>query len=265
MVESIYLRENGGWTFFQGEAVPAALAKRGIVISPTAKVGIGAHMGSRACMGEVSYLDAGSYLGSRACMGEGAYAGAGSYLGEGSYLGTVSRIGAGSRMGAWASIGTGAYLGARAYLGEGAHAGDGAYMGDGARVRTTADCIVIGPLGSRNAMLTGYRGNDGSLRLATGCFLGTPEEFEAAVAKTHGDTEHGRRYRDALAYIRMAIPPFDAEQRERFDAWVASFEERETSATPEAQARHPRSAGRGGAAVSAGDTKSGTRPMGADE
>jgi len=166
-------------------------------------------------------------------------------------------------MGEGARMGSLAYMGEGAYLGEGAYAGDGAHMGDGARIRKTADCIVIGPLGSRNAMLTGYRGNDGSLRISTGCFLGTPEEFEAAVAKTHGDTEHASRYRDALAYIRTAIPPFDAEQRERFDAWVASFEERETS--QEARRRHPRSAGRGGAAVSAGDTRSGTRPMGADE
>ena len=35
-----------------------------------------------------------------------------------------------------------------------------------------------------------------------GCFFGTLEAFEAAVAKTHGDSRYGKVYRAAVAMIR---------------------------------------------------------------
>jgi hypothetical protein len=69
-----------------------------------------------------------------------------------------------------------------------------------ARVELHTDLYQAGPLGSRDAFITAFKCEAG-FKVATGCFLGTPEEFMAAVAKTHGDNKHARLYR---AFIETA-------------------------------------------------------------
>jgi peptide methionine sulfoxide reductase MsrA len=50
-------------------------------------------------------------------------------------------------------------------------------------------------------MLTGVK-HDGKLMIGTGCFWGTPEEFEARVKETHADNEYARRYMLAMTFLR---------------------------------------------------------------
>ena len=100
-----------------------------------------------------------------------------------------------------------ARVGDRASVGEGARVGDRASVGEGASVERTANCIVLGPLGSRAAILTGWRDAKDGVRVSTGRFVGTLDEFAAAVARTHGTTEHAVRYGHAIAYLRAALGP----------------------------------------------------------
>jgi hypothetical protein len=65
----------------------------------------------------------------------------------------------------------------------------------------TRPLLQIGPLGSRGAMLLAFR-TDKGLVLRTGCFFGTPEEFEAVARHTHGDSTHAADYLSALVFMR---------------------------------------------------------------
>ena len=76
----------------------------------------------------------------------------------------------------------------------------GADLGD-KKLIGTRPVIIIGPIGSRGAYLTGYN-TDGGVMVMTGCFFGTIEEFLSAVKSTHGDNEHRREYECAIMLIR---------------------------------------------------------------
>ena len=58
----------------------------------------------------------------------------------------------------------------------------------------------VGPVGSRSDMLLGFS-TDKGIRLKTGCFFGSIEEFKARAAGTHGDNIHSQEYAAALAMI----------------------------------------------------------------
>lgn len=82
--------------------------------------------------------------------------------------------------------------------------GDATVRGD-ARVAATTDYLCLGPLGSRQAMLTVYRTKDG-LEAATGCFVGSLEELLIAARKTHAQTpQYWRDYLRAVAYAREQL------------------------------------------------------------
>ena len=93
----------------------------------------------------------------------------------------------------------------------GAHLG-GADLG-GADLRgakLTDDLTLVGErpvlgitlIGSRSDTLFGFVTNHG-LRVRTGCFFGTPEEFAAAVQSEHGTTAFGREYLRALELLEL--------------------------------------------------------------
>ena len=61
--------------------------------------------------------------------------------------------------------------------------------------------VQVGPIGSRSDWLIAYL-TDGGIRIDAGCQRQiTREAFEARVSDTHGDNQHAREYRAALAYI----------------------------------------------------------------
>ena len=126
------------------------------------------------------------YAAKTAIIGEEAIIGAWAIIGE------EARIGEGARIGAWANIGEDAIIGEDASIGERARIGK-------------YDFLLIGPIGSRNAYTSIWRHKDGGYRVSCGCFNGTLEEFEARVEKVHGDNQHGRAYKAAIAMARACL------------------------------------------------------------
>jgi len=77
----------------------------------------------------------------------------------------------------------------------------GAYLRDGVRLIGARPVVQVGPIGSRSDWLIAYL-TDGGIRIDAGCQRQiTRDEFEARVSDTHGDNQHAREYRAALAYI----------------------------------------------------------------
>ena len=65
---------------------------------------------------------------------------------------------------------------------------------------------MIGPIGSRADQLRIYATDQGTL-VQTGCFGPAPlGEFAGAVEAEHGDGEHGRTYRAAVALAETMFP-----------------------------------------------------------
>ena len=62
---------------------------------------------------------------------------------------------------------------------------------------------MLGPIGSRNDTLVCYRTDQG-IYMITGCFIGTVEQFSAAVSATHPqDSEHYKNYMKAIAFMTV--------------------------------------------------------------
>ena len=76
-----------------------------------------------------------------------------------------------------------------------------AYLSGGVRLIGARPVVQVGPIGSRSDWLVAYL-TDGGIRIDAGCQRQiTREAFEARVSDTHGDNQHAREYRAALAYI----------------------------------------------------------------
>ena len=86
----------------------------------------------------------------------------------------------------------GAYL-SGAYL-------SGADLEGGEKLIGERPLLQIGPIGSAARYFVAYN-TDKGLRLRTGCFFGSREQFEARLSTTHGDNLHAQEYRAALALI----------------------------------------------------------------
>ena len=73
---------------------------------------------------------------------------------------------------------------------------------DGQKLTLIGDrpVLVLGPLGSRCSYITAFL-TDAGPYIRTGCFWNTLDAFKAAVTATHGDNNHGREYRAAIALI----------------------------------------------------------------
>ena len=74
----------------------------------------------------------------------------------------------------------------------------------GANLGGAKDIISIGPIGSRGDILYVVKYGAG-IMIKTGCFWGTLSEFETALSKMHGDNQHARAYRAAIALAQIAI------------------------------------------------------------
>ena len=77
---------------------------------------------------------------------------------------------------------------------------DGAYL-SGAKLIGSRPVFQIGPIGSRSAYFVAYLTDQG-IKLRTGCFFGTVEEFSEKLAKEHGENNHATEYKAALALIQ---------------------------------------------------------------
>ena len=60
--------------------------------------------------------------------------------------------------------------------------------------------LQIGPIGSRSAYLVAYS-TDKGIKINTGCFSGSIQEFRARVKHEHGDSVHAQEYEAACLLI----------------------------------------------------------------
>ena len=65
--------------------------------------------------------------------------------------------------------------------------------------------LEIGLIGSRDDVTTFFRTKEKQIYVRCGCFYGDVDEFAAAVAKTHGDSKHGKVYRVAIEMAKVQI------------------------------------------------------------
>jgi hypothetical protein len=83
--------------------------------------------------------------------------------------------------------------------------GDLASVGGGASIKKTYDCVVVGPIGSRDSYTTFYKKENSTLVIC-GCFSGTVEEFIDKVRSTHDDkSPHRNAYLAAVDYATRII------------------------------------------------------------
>jgi len=192
----IYLKEkNGLLKLFEGD-LTAELKQRQIII------------GEWAIIGEGVIIGEGANIGALARIGEEARIGEGVIIGEWARIGALANIGEEAIIGEGARIGERANIGERASIGEEASIGALANIGKGASITMTYECIVLGPLGSRSAMMTAYVLNE-IIQIGAGCFLDSIEKFESQVKEVHAGTRHEKEYLAALDYVRakFAIKP----------------------------------------------------------
>lgn len=71
-----------------------------------------------------------------------------------------------------------------------------------ARVSGDAEVLWFTKVGSENGTLTAYRGKDNTIIVTRDCFLGTIEEFEAAVTRKHGESKVGLEYKLLIQVIQ---------------------------------------------------------------
>lgn len=80
-----------------------------------------------------------------------------------------------------------------------------AWVFDNAQVFGSTHYIQMGPIGSRDDVITFMRTKDLKIAVKTGCFFGTIEEFEEKVKETHGNSHHAKEYLLAAEIARSRI------------------------------------------------------------
>ena len=79
-----------------------------------------------------------------------------------------------------------------------------ALIADGVRLTGARPCVQIGPIGSRDGTLIGFRTDRGPY-VSAGCWIGTIEDFRARVAEVHCDTRHRRDYDAACNLLEVML------------------------------------------------------------
>ena len=80
--------------------------------------------------------------------------------------------------------------------------GDALVFGD-AWVSGNASILWFSKVGGSLGTLTAFRNKDSGITVTRGCFIGSLEEFRAAVIKTHGGTLHEKGYMGLANYIEF--------------------------------------------------------------
>jgi uncharacterized protein YjbI with pentapeptide repeats len=76
----------------------------------------------------------------------------------------------------------------------------GANLGGGKKLIGDRPFFQCGPIGSRSDYLLAFITEAGVV-VRAGCFTGSLDEFRAAVADKHGETNHGKEYEAAMLMI----------------------------------------------------------------
>lgn len=86
------------------------------------------------------------------------------------------------------------------------------YLRGTANVKAPKDVIHLIGVGSEYAHLTAFRTADGGVSVVRGCFFGTLDEFELAVAKKHGNNQFGVEYRALIIMLHVRFEHQGAER-----------------------------------------------------
>ena len=78
------------------------------------------------------------------------------------------------------------------------------------------DFLTISPVGSEDGQFTAEITDEGKIICNRGCWFGTLEEFEAAVAETHDENEHSKAYALIINLVRMRLGPIAAERAKKY-------------------------------------------------
>ena len=70
-------------------------------------------------------------------------------------------------------------------------------------VSGNASILWFSKVGGSLGTLTAFRNKDSGITVTRGCFIGSLEEFRAAVIKTHGGTLHEKGYMGLANYIEF--------------------------------------------------------------
>ena len=100
---------------------------------------------------------------------------------------------------AWVSGNARVYGNAQVY-GDARVYGDAQVSGN-AWVYGNAQLLWVSKVGGELGVLTAFRNSFGGITVTRGCFIGTLDEFRAAVIKKHGGTLHEKGYLGLANYI----------------------------------------------------------------
>ena len=79
-----------------------------------------------------------------------------------------------------------------------------ALIADSVRLTGERPICTVGPIGSREDVLFGFRTDRGPY-VRAGCWIGTIDDFRARVAEVHRDTRHRRDYDAACALLGVML------------------------------------------------------------
>lgn len=85
-----------------------------------------------------------------------------------------------------------------------------AVCGD-AGVYENQDILCIDSIGSCNDTATFFKNKHGGISVSCGCFRGTLEEFEVAVAGKHGNNRYAKEYQLAIQLAKLHIKGSETE------------------------------------------------------
>lgn len=82
-----------------------------------------------------------------------------------------------------------------------------AVIPDLAVIKSDSDYMCLGPIGSRDDFLTAFRSTKKSIMVATGCFIGTIDQFKKQLSQEHGDNFYANQYLRAIELIQYSLAP----------------------------------------------------------
>ena len=214
-LSNIYLKKYGEWSLFN-KVGSRDLKSRNIKINDVSighfcrldndiSIADGVTIGHSVRLYNGTRIERDVAIADRSYLFNGVHIERGAYICSATHLGPYSLIGEHAFLGGSAAIYDHVRVGRKVVI------APGAKIGPDASIENTSDCVVVGPLGSRDAMLTGYY-HAGSVWITTGCFCGSITDFENAVRRDHAGTVYEDDYLAASAYIFARI---ESSRRER--------------------------------------------------
>ena len=175
----------------------------GVFIGHRTRVQDNAKIGALVSIGNYTMVGNGVVISPRTCVGNRVTIKENAMIGTGVTIGNGAVIGRGVEIGASSTIGEAADIDDGVEIDVGVTIGACARIGQRAVINNTRDCMVMGPIGSRDDILTCFR-HGKKLIVATGCFTGTLEEFEDRVKTVYVRYSlHRNHYMAAIAFFRV--------------------------------------------------------------